>query len=150
MFLVNIAKYWRMSFLWNNSDGCFCISTLKIDIFFLIKATLLMVARRELWNFEKQPPEVFYGKGVLRNFTKFTVKHLCQSLFFNKVAGLRPASELQNLNFQQVKFWNLIHVINNIVILPFLHKMLGVILSSSSPYKFHCSLYSPLRFLIAV
>ena len=23
-------------------------------------------------------------KGVLRNFTKFTGKHLCQSLFFNK------------------------------------------------------------------
>ena len=30
-------------------------------------------------------------RGVLRNFTKFTGKHLCQSLFFNKVAGLRPA-----------------------------------------------------------
>ena len=29
-------------------------------------------------------------KGVLRNFAKFTAKHLCQSLFFNKVAGLRP------------------------------------------------------------
>ena len=27
------------------------------------------------------------GKGVLRNFTKFTGKHLCQSLYFNKVAG---------------------------------------------------------------
>ena len=26
-------------------------------------------------------------KGVLRNFTKFTGKHLCQSLLFNKVAG---------------------------------------------------------------
>ena len=30
-------------------------------------------------------------KGVLRNFTKFTGKRLCQSLSFNKVAGLRPA-----------------------------------------------------------
>ena len=28
-------------------------------------------------------------KGVPRNFAKFTEKHLCQSLFFNKVAGLR-------------------------------------------------------------
>ena len=26
-------------------------------------------------------------KGVLRHFEKFTGKHLCQSLFFNKVAG---------------------------------------------------------------
>ena len=35
-------------------------------------------------------PEVFCKKGVLRNFAKFTGKHQCQSLFFNKVAGLRP------------------------------------------------------------
>ena len=26
-------------------------------------------------------------KDVLENFAKFTGKHLCQSLFFNKVAG---------------------------------------------------------------
>ena len=32
---------------------------------------------------------LFYKKGVLKNFTKFTGKYLCQSLFFNKVAGLR-------------------------------------------------------------
>ena len=30
-------------------------------------------------------PEVFCKKVVLRNFTKFTGKHLCQRLFFNKV-----------------------------------------------------------------
>ena len=37
---------------------------------------------------EKQPAEVFCKKriGVLRNFAKFTGKHLCQSLFFNKEA----------------------------------------------------------------
>ena len=29
-------------------------------------------------------------KGVLRNFATFTGKHLCQSLFFYEVAGLRP------------------------------------------------------------
>ena len=40
-------------------------------------------------------PEVFCRKGVLRNFTKFTGKHLCQSLLFNKVAGLRPATLLK-------------------------------------------------------
>ena len=37
---------------------------------------------------QKQPPEVFYKKGVLRNFAKFTEKHLCQRLFLNKVGGL--------------------------------------------------------------
>ena len=30
------------------------------------------------------------AKGVLRNFVKFTGKHLPQRLFYNKVAGLRP------------------------------------------------------------
>ena len=35
-------------------------------------------------------PEVFCKKSVLRNFAKFSGKHLCQSLLFNKVAGLKP------------------------------------------------------------
>ena len=33
--------------------------------------------------------------GVLRNFAKFTGKHLCQGLFFNKVARLRPTTLLK-------------------------------------------------------
>ena len=34
-------------------------------------------------------------KGVLGNFAKFTEKHLCQSLFFGKVAGLKSATLLK-------------------------------------------------------
>ena len=34
---------------------------------------------------------MFCKKGAPRNFAKFTVKNLYQGLFFNKVAGLRPA-----------------------------------------------------------
>ena len=41
---------------------------------------------------QKQPPEVFCKKGVLKIFAKFTGKHLCKSLFFNKVAGLWPVN----------------------------------------------------------
>ena len=52
-----------------------------------------------LKNLQKQPPEVFYKKGAPRNFAKFTGKHLCQSLFFNEVAGRRPQAKLmQGLN----------------------------------------------------
>ena len=40
-------------------------------------------------------PEVFCKKGVLRNLTKLTRKHLFQSLFFHKVAGLRPETLLK-------------------------------------------------------
>ena len=32
-------------------------------------------------------PDMFCKKGVLRNFAKFTGKHLCLSFFFNKVSG---------------------------------------------------------------
>ena len=39
---------------------------------------------------QKQPLEVFYRKGVLKNFAKFTGKHLFRSLFFDKFAGLKP------------------------------------------------------------
>ena len=47
-------------------------------------------------------PEVFCEKGILRNFTKFTGKYLCQSLFFNIVAGLRPATLLKKEALAQV------------------------------------------------
>ena len=46
-------------------------------------------------RYRSSRPEVFSKKGVLRYFTKFTGKHLCQSVFFNKVAGLRPATLLK-------------------------------------------------------
>ena len=38
---------------------------------------------------------MFCKKGVLWSFTKFTGKHLCQSHFFNKVAGLRSTTLLK-------------------------------------------------------
>ena len=43
---------------------------------------------------QKQSPKFFCKKGDLRNFAKFTGKHLCQSYFSNKVAGLRPETLL--------------------------------------------------------
>ena len=38
-------------------------------------------------NTKSSPPDVFCEKVVLRNFAKFTRKHLCQGLFFDKVSG---------------------------------------------------------------
>ena len=35
--------------------------------------------------FRSSRPKVFCKNSVLRNFIKFTGKHLCQSFFFNKV-----------------------------------------------------------------
>ena len=41
---------------------------------------------------QTQSPEVFCKKGVLKNFAKFAGKHLCWSLFFKGVTGLRSAT----------------------------------------------------------
>ena len=59
-------------------------------------------------------------KGVLRNFAKFTEKHLCQSLFFNKVADLRPATLFKK------RFWRRYFPVNFAKFLrtPFLTKHL--------------------------
>ena len=35
---------------------------------------------------------MFYKNGVPKDFAKFVGKHLCLSLFINKVAGLKPAT----------------------------------------------------------
>ena len=52
-----------------------------------MSATILF-SESQTYQLQKQPPKVFYKKTVLKNFVKFTGKHLCQSPFFNKVATL--------------------------------------------------------------
>ena len=71
--------------------------------------------------FQKQPPKLFYKKSVLRNFIQFTGKHLCQSLSFNKVAGLRPATLLKK------KLWYRCLLVNFVKLLrtPFLQNTSG-------------------------
>ena len=44
---------------------------------------------KDLFLYRSSRPELFCKKGVLRDFAKFTGKHLCQNFFFNNVAGLR-------------------------------------------------------------
>ena len=45
---------------------------------------------------------MFYKKGALKDFAEFTGKHLCQSLFLNKVAGSRPATFIKKESLAQV------------------------------------------------
>ena len=69
-------------------------------------------------------PDVFCKNGILRNFTKFTGKHLCQGLFFDKVAGLRPATLLKK------RLWHRSFAVNFVKFLrtPFLIKHLWCLL----------------------
>ena len=58
-----------------------------------------------------RPVELFSRKGVLRNFAKFTGKYLYQSLFVNKVAGLKPATILKK------SFWHSCFPVNFVKLL---------------------------------
>ena len=55
--------------------------------------------------------EVFCKKGALKNFTRFTGKHLCQSLCFNKVAGLWPET------FKNIFFYRTPMVVASILLM---------------------------------
>ena len=74
-------------------------------------------------------------KGVLRNFAKFTGKHLCQSLYFNKVAGLRPATLLKK------KLWHRCFPVNFAKLrTPFLQNTSGRLLLEMGDYSFYFSM----------
>ena len=45
-------------------------------------------------------------KGVPRNFAKFTGKHLCQSLFLNRVAGDMPATLFKKILWHRCFYVN--------------------------------------------
>ena len=94
-----IASYYRCFFpkdtfffqfrLVNNCLGIivnYCWQKIMVKLL-ILTVVVSLITRSRL--------ELFFKKGVLRNFTKFTGKHLCQRLFFNKVAGLRT----QDCNF---------------------------------------------------
>ena len=59
----------------------------------------LMQNAGKCWNKDRSSrPELFCKNGVLKNFLKFTGTHLCWSLLFNKVVGLRLASSSKKLS----------------------------------------------------
>ena len=91
--------YW--SLLWSDID----LYLVSVDAFFqVIEFGYLFVYNSHMLkkNHRSSRLEVFCKKGCLRNFAKFTGKHKCQSLFFNKVAGLRP----ETCNFIKKIIWH--------------------------------------------
>ena len=91
---MNAYIFWRVSKLsvrWLLFiSECFLKMKNYVDInIFLFTEKIMHV---QIWiccEYRSSPPEVFCRIGGLRNFAKLTGKHLCQSLFCNKVAGLK-------------------------------------------------------------
>ena len=82
-----------MSFFWD------MYHFFSISLYFILYISLYSVFLYILFTFRK---------SVLRNFVKFTGKHLFQSLFFNKVAGqslfhlIRSSTKI--IEFDHAKF----------------------------------------------
>ena len=56
----------------------------------LIFTVIVLTSEKVIYStYQKQPPEVFCKKKVFLEISHIS-KHLCQRLFFNKVAGLKP------------------------------------------------------------
>ena len=67
----------------------------KIYLTFLCSDICVLMFR----GFTKSQWRCSVGKGALRNFAKFTGKHLCQSLFLIKLQTLA-------CNFIKIRFWH--------------------------------------------
>ena len=95
MFLKTL-QYWSLFLiinllLQNTYGGCFWIFV-AANIF--LPLNMVVIADNRTGS-EAATRGVILRKGVLGNSSKFSGKHKCQSLFFNKVAGLRPATLLK-------------------------------------------------------
>ena len=65
---------------------------LKDEVFSTKKIKFSSSDRAVLLNasvFRNSPLQIFHKMGVLKDFAKFTEKHLCQSLCLNKFTGLQ-------------------------------------------------------------
>ena len=115
---------WNMQHL-HSSLWMFSICDLKLNLWSLIILGTFSYWLNHLWVlFQKDEMfayycllrssrlEVFWKKGVLRNFAKFTGKHLCQSLFFNNVAGLKACNFIEKENLAQVFSMNFAKFLN--------------------------------------
>ena len=80
----NIAKRTCLNYVWT-AIFPWSYFSLKLQILRLFRARSFKTAEcRFTLKRQKQPSECSVKKGVLRNFAKFTGKHLCQSFFFWK------------------------------------------------------------------
>ena len=92
--IVAENKCWMHAVEYNRS----IFDELELELIAKVKVKTCGNLKTPIWYFDdgrSSRPDVFCKKDVLRDFTKSTGKHLCQSLFFNKVAGLRPATLLK-------------------------------------------------------
>ena len=107
MLLLSLKPvFWRKSvfyaYLYNDNNNFRCLHKVRKH---MTDYTLLLYRCHQV---RSSHLEVFCKKGALRNFTKFTGKHLCQRLFFNKVAGFIKKETLTHVFYIEHLWWLLL------------------------------------------
>ena len=84
-------------------------------------------------------PEVFCKKDARKNFTKFTEKHLCQSVFFKKVEDFRPVT------LSKKRLWHRYFLVTFAKFLrtPFLQNTSERLILYKSNTYYHCIIPGP-------
>ena len=102
--LVVVFKYSNTQFIlcWTINPSLFPVSFSKSDVFVfdndknakLMKVFPILASflKNKMW--QKQPREVAWKKGDLKNFANFKKKHLCWSLFIITLQTLKPVTLL--------------------------------------------------------
>ena len=92
--LHNMPRKWS-TFIWGKKTN----TKYKREVWYTKQENIFWNVSIHLLLLRSNHLEVFCKKGVLWNFAKFTGKQLCQSLFFNKVAGNRLWHKCFTVNF---------------------------------------------------
>ena len=105
-------------FLWNYIYNFKIFISRILLIFYIFVTYCVSFLSSSLLLIEQQLPEVFYKKGALTNFAKFTGKHPCQSHFFNKrtlaqVFSCEFCKIFKNIFFTEHLWWLLLLIFRN-------------------------------------
>ena len=95
---ANLSKHWidvKANFIVINSCFTFLFLSSSLYLFFYFAYVATVFFLQFTGNTEAATRDVFKKKVFIKNFTKFTVKLLYRSLFFNKVAGPMSAAILK-------------------------------------------------------
>ena len=95
------------------SMGCFCtVLFFNLNFFLICQEPPYYCYKTDVPRFQKSHRRCSVKKGALRNFAKFTGKHLRQALF-NKVARLRPPNTIKKESLTQVFSWEFCEISKN-------------------------------------
>ena len=109
----------------------------------ILQVSFMMILNKVSWlghkteskpEWQKQLSEVFFKKGVLKNFANFTEKKLCWSLLLIKSQALSPATLLKRDSNTGFFLWNL-RILKNIYFKEYLQITASAVSKTESKLK---------------